>query len=397
LLIITFSSWLAQGLIRHEFDFRGGALGKPMLAFFIALVFGLARGLINGGDFNIALWESRFLFYCAMCYMVAVNTIRSRAQVRMIVWIMLVTTLLWSIEGAYRRVALLDTGVLNVAPEFAYSHESVVFLGTDMLLVFALWAFGAPFWQKILGLLSLPVVTFTLLATERRAGYIAIIIAFIVYSLVFLMTHRKAFFFVCLPLIIGFLIYLPIFWNNTGPIGQPARAVRSLSQPDPRDAQSNLYRDLEKIDIIYTIKANPIVGVGFGRPFDFVVYLPDLSWWPFWHYEPHHNILWVWLKLGTAGFIIFWTLIGAAIARSTHVVRTLKGNPEARVFALFALAGIVTTVVFCYVDLGLTSGRITVFLGTLIGTLSVLHLLNAPSTPESNEGRHAPFRRHLYS
>jgi hypothetical protein len=331
-----------------------------------------------------------------MCYTVAANTIKTRRQVRQIVWIMLVTTLLWSIEGAYRRVALIDSGRLGVIPEFAYSHESVIFLGSQMLLVMAQWVFGAPFWQKMLGLLSLPVVIYTLLATERRAGYIAIIIGFIVFTLVFLMTHRKAFFFVCLPMIVGFLIYLPIFWNNTSPIGQPARAVRSLSQPDPRDAASNLYRDLEKIDIIYTIKANPIFGVGFGRPFDFVVYLPDLSWWPFWHYEPHHNILWVWLKLGTGGFIIFWTLMGAAIARATQITRTLKDNRDARVFALFALAGLVTTAVFCYVDLGLTSGRVTVFLGTLMGTLSVLHLLNKPSTPEPQEARHAPFRRHLY-
>jgi hypothetical protein len=396
LLILTFASWLAQGVMRHGFQFRGGSLGKPMLAFLAALVFGLGRGVLLGGDANIALWESRFLFYCVMCYMVAANTIRTRAQVRQIVWIMLITTLLWSIEGAYRRIALIDSGRLGVIPEFAYSHESVIFLGTQMLLVMGQWVFGAPFWQKMLGLLSLPIVIFTLLATERRAGYIAIIIGFIVFTLVFLMTHRKAFFFVCVPLIVGFLIYLPIFWNNTSPIGQPARAVRSLSQPDPRDAQSNLYRELEKIDIIYTIKANPIFGVGFGRPFDFVVYLPDLSWWPFWHYEPHHNILWVWLKLGTGGFIIFWTLLGAGIARATQVTRTLKDNRDARVFALFALSGIVTTAVFCYVDLGLTSGRVTVFLGTLMGTLSVLHLLNKPSIPEPQEARHAPFRRHLY-
>src|SRR5262245_1778630 len=118
LLILTFASWFAQGLMRHGLHFEGGALGKPMLAFFAVLVFALVRGLGNGGDFNIALWESRFLFYCVMCYVVAANTIHSRAQVRQIIWIMLVTTLLWSIEGAYRRVALIDTGKLGVIPEF---------------------------------------------------------------------------------------------------------------------------------------------------------------------------------------------------------------------------------------------------------------------------------------
>jgi hypothetical protein len=176
------------------------------------------------------------------------------------------------------------------------------------------------------------------------------------------------------PAVIAFAIYLPVFWNNTTMLGQPARAVRSLSQPDPRDAASNLYRDLELINVRSTIHSNPIVGVGFGRPFDFVVQLPDLSWWQFWHYEPHHNILWVWLKLGTAGFIIFWMLMATATARSAFAVRTLRSS-EQRIFALVALCAIVMTVSFCYVDLGLVSGRVTVYLGTALGTLSILHLL----------------------
>ena len=72
-----------------------------------------------------------------------------------------------------------------------------------MLLVMGQWVFRAPFWQKMFGLLSLPIVVYTLLATERRAGYIAIMIGFIIFTLVFLMTHRKAFFFVCLPMIVA--------------------------------------------------------------------------------------------------------------------------------------------------------------------------------------------------
>ena len=119
-------------------------------------------------------------------------------------------------------------------------------------------------------------------------------------------------------------------------------------------------------------RPNPLLGVGFGREFLFVAPLPDLSWWPFWHYEPHHNILWVWLKTGALGFIAFWILIGTAIARAAFCVETLKRLERRASFAILALAGIISTMVFCYVDLGLVSGRVTVFLGTLLGTLAVL-------------------------
>jgi hypothetical protein len=377
LLILTFSTWFLKGIARRQIDWRGGTLGVPVLLFLLALIAGVIRGLVGGGDVNTALWESRFLFYAVMCYFVAANTVRTRRQLTQLVMLTVLGTGIFAIEGAYRRVALIDTGKLGVIPEFAYAHADVIFLGSLPLIVLAMWAFGARAWQRWLGLALVPVSLFTLLATERRAGFIALIIAFIAFGLIFVIAHRKAFFLITVPMLIGLAVYLPLFWNNTSMLGQPARAVRSLSQPDARDAASNLYRDLELINVRSTIHSNPILGVGFGRPFDFTVPLPDLSWWAFWHYEPHHNILWVWLKLGAPGFIIFWVLMTTATARAAYAVRTLRSS-EQRIFALLALCAIIMTVSFCYVDLGLVSGRVTIFLGAALGALSVLNELRDP-------------------
>jgi hypothetical protein len=372
LLILIFAVWLAQGMVRRKFHYRSGSLGRPMALFLGALILGLARGISSGGNFNIALWESRFLFYMVICYVVAANTVRTKRHLHILISLFMIANLLFAAEGMYRRLALIDTNKLGVIAEFAYSHEDVVFLGSALLLVLAQWAYGAPAWQKLIGLLLLaPTTGFTLLATERRAGYIALMIGFVAFALIFMRTSRKTFWFFVIPVLIGTAIYLPIFWNNTTMVGQPARAVRSLSSPDPRDAGSNMYRDLELVNVRATIHSSPILGVGFGQQFFFVVPLPDLSWWPFWHYEPHHNILWLWLKMGAVGFIIFFTLMGTGLARSAYLVRTLV-QPERRVFAMLTLSAIVTTLVFCYVDLGLVSGRVTIFLGTALGTLSIL-------------------------
>ncbi|MGH2351132.1 MAG: O-antigen ligase family protein [Chloroflexota bacterium] len=371
LLVLSFGIWLAQGIAQRRLDYRAGRLGWPMLLFFLALVFGLVRGAAGGGDLNIAFWEARALFYIIICYVLAANTIRTRRQVAILTTIGLLAMAFWAAEGAYRQLFLIDVGLLGETKEFYYSHEVVVFLGALLLLVLAQHVFGAPLWQRLFGLAIVPVGVFTLLATERRAGQIATMIAFLAFALVFLAVHRKAFFTIALPLLIGGAIYLPLFWNNTSMVGQPARAIRSLYQPDERDAASNLYRLLEKINVRATIKSDPLRGVGFGREFLFVVSLPDLSWWPFWHYMPHHNILWVWLKTGAFGFIIFWTLMGTAIAQAAYFARVLRQR-EARVFALLALAGIISSLVFCWVDLGLVMNRVTVFLGTILGTLAVL-------------------------
>ncbi|HEX2513505.1 MAG TPA: O-antigen ligase family protein [Chloroflexota bacterium] len=376
LLLLTLGFWITRSAAQRKLDFRGGHLGWTMFAFFVCLVLGLLRGVLGGGDFNIALWEARFLFYMVACYYLASNTIRPPAHLRQLLAVTLVAATVWAVEGVYRRVALIDTGLLGVVPEFAFSHEVVVFLGCLILLVVAQQVFGAPLWQRLFGLAALPVALFTLLATERRAGYISVMVAFLALSLVFLVARRRAFFLIAVPVLLAGAIYLPLFWNNTSMIGQPARAVRSLREPDPRDAASNLYRVLEKINVQTTIRANPLLGVGFGRPFLFVVGLPDLSWWPFWRYEPHHNILWIWLKTGAPGFIAFFTLMGTALARAAYAVRRERA-PEARVFALLAISGIICSLVFSYVDLGFTSGRITVLVGTLLGGLAVLDRVTA--------------------
>jgi hypothetical protein len=217
-------------------------------------------------------------------------------------------------------------------------------------------------------------------ATQRRAGQIALAIAFVLISIPWLVRHRKAVLLIFVPGMVAAGIYLPIFWNNTGFLGQPARAVRSLTSPDARDASSNEYRDQEAINVRETIRSDPLFGVGFGRPFLFVVPLADLSWWPFWHYQPHHNVLWVWLKVGAPGFTIFCMLMFGSLALAGSRALTLKDRTLIT-FAYVAIASVVTSLVFCYVDLGLTNGRVTVFLGAVLGVLAVLRQIDESSRP----------------
>jgi hypothetical protein len=371
LLLLTILIWLVKGLASRNLGLRGGQLGVAMGLFAVALAAGLVRGLVAGGDPYLVLWESRWLFYIPICYFLAASLIRTTGQLQALMTMALVAIGLFAIEGAYRRVALIDTGVLAVSPESWYSHESVIFLTALIMLVVGQQAFGTPARQRLIGLVVGPTALYTLLASERRAGVIALLVAFAVASLVLLVAKRRAFLLMSLPVALAFGAYLPVFWNNTGILGQPARAIRSLSAPDARDASSNLARDLELINVTATIEADPLLGVGFGRPFLTVVATPDISWFTLWNYEAHRNVLWIWLKTGAGGFVAFLFLIGSALALGATHVKASK-RPTVRLFALFALCGVVATLVFSYVDLGLTSGRVTLFIGVVLGTLGVL-------------------------
>jgi hypothetical protein len=371
MLLFTLFVVLVRAVAGRGPALRGGRLVASVALFSLSLAAGLARGVLDGGDPYVALWEARALLLIPICYLLAANLVRDSADAQMLTGVLLLTSGLFAVEGAYRQVFLIGTGELNTPSDFAFAHESVIFLAGLALLPLALSFGRAPLWQRLCSMLFAPIALFTLLASQRRAGIAALVVALVAYGMVFVVARPRAAALTLVSVLIGCLIYFPLFWSDAGLLGQPARTVRSFVQPESYDALSNDYRAQEKINVRATILANPLLGVGFGREFTFVVPLADLSWWPFWRYEPHHNVLWVWLKTGLSGFVVFWVLMGRALGLAAYLGTRLDQSDE-RAMALIALAGVTCTLVFSYVDLGLTSSRVTLFLGALLGTLAVL-------------------------
>lgn len=358
---------------RPALDRRFGA--GAMLLLLGALAFGLLRGFVDGGDMYVGFWELRALLYVPACYAIARMVFRTRGHLTMLMRVGVFAAGLLAIEGAYRRLALIDTGVLGVAQEFTYEHEDALFLAVFSLFVFAAHVFGAFRGLRTLGLMLLPVMLYTLLATERRAGVIILLIGLLMITVVVLMVKRRVFFLGAVPVLVAAALFLTFSWGGSGVLGQPSRAIQSLYEPDPRDAASNLYRVIETYDISQNIQADPLLGVGFGRTYDMVIRLPDLSWWPFWHYETHNSVLWLWLKTGGIGYVVVWSLLGGAIGRAAFAAKRLA-DPELRAISLFCLVSIVAAVIFGYVDLGFLSGRVMIMLGTVLGVLAVVESLD---------------------
>jgi hypothetical protein len=375
----VFLSWLGRGVATGSLEFRCGRLSWQVWIFAISIVFGVVRGAAGGGDMYIAFWEVRWLILLIISFILTSSMIQTQRQIKVVTSILLLAGGFHAAEGVYRQY-LISSGRLTQFIDDAWGHEDSLFLVALTLFVLVQRVFGAgPRWQRFGGPLIAVVALYTVFVSQRRAGPMMLMVGFLVVSLVFLVVRRKAFFCITVPVLIGVLLYLPVFWNNTSVIGQPARAIRSLVQPDPRDAASNQYRELEKTNVRATIQNNAVLGVGFGREFEFVVPLPDLSSWPFWHYEPHVNVLWVWLKTGAIGFVVFWIMIGSAILEAANLSRRMR-DPQLRAVVALSLAVLVCAPVFCYVDTGLTFPRFTIFLGIIMGMLSVLHrFIGAPT------------------
>jgi hypothetical protein len=354
---------------------RAGEMKVQAFFFLGMLLFGYVRGTLGGGLFNFAVWEGRFMIAMMVCFFIAGNATRRRSDVRELINVLVVACAFSAIEGAWRRSALIDTGLLGDAQESWYGHDNVVFWGALVMLVLVQQAFGAPRWQRILGPILAAVTMYTTMVSERRSGYLSLIAAFLVITLVFFIAKRKAFFFIAVPIMVTSAVFLSVTWNASGPLGQPARAIKSINEPDPRDAASNLSRDLEKINIRATIASDPIMGVGFGRPYLLVAQIPDISWWVLWQYATHDQIMWIWLKTGAVGFTGFWILLGTGLSRGAMNARFLRDR-DLRVFSVLCMIGVVTAAGFSWVDVGLVGPRVPCFLGTLLGALSVVPRLD---------------------
>jgi O-antigen ligase len=178
------------------------------------------------------------------------------------------------------------------------------------------------------------------LDAQRRAAVVALIVGTIALSAVLFVRNRTRF-IVFVPVLVVLLTgYVGAFWSSDNQIGFPAQAIRSVIAPSSAseaDSLSDLYRYIENFDLNATIRSNPLLGLGFGRPFLQPIELPDIvSFFEFADYQPHNTILWIWIKTGLVGFIAFMYMIGVALAQGMRAAVRVVASDEASVVAVLS-------------------------------------------------------------
>jgi len=211
-------------------------------------------------------------------------------------------------------------------------------------------------------MLSVPCVI-AYAVSERRAAVVALAVGIVLLSIVIHRRNRRAFWWF-VPIVAVFsALYLAAFWGAQGPIGFPAQAIKSVIAPgqlSAADRSSDIYRQFEAYNIWYTIRSDPLRGLGFGRQFYQPIRLPDISFFVFWQYLPHNSILWFWIKTGYFGFVAMLFLFARTVQRGAITVARIT-DPDHLAFSIAALGYVVMYVVFAYVDIA-WDARATIFL-----------------------------------
>lgn len=337
---------------------------RPIAIFTGFVIFGFARGIVlGGGDVRIAVLEGRALFYLGLVFAIASNVCTEARHLRYAMW--------WLLAGVLVQ-SLLSVGYLNgldpaQREEVESLNEHGSALGHNLLIlgVVSLLMFRARAGKERLLLLAALVPTvFVYMVAQRRAGVAALAIA-VLLLLVLLFWRRRALFWFVAPLTGAITVgYLGVFWNSTSSLGFPAQAIKSVIAPgsaSAADQSSDLYRLIEAFDLHFTIRTDPLKGLGFGRPFYRPVPLPDITDFELSIYLPHNSILWFWIKTGFAGFATMFYVLGKMVMLGANRARRLADGIDVTVAQLGVLFVVMFTV-YTYVDISWDS-RNMVFLG----------------------------------
>ena len=353
MLAVTIVAWALKAYWTRPTCFRRGALVWPIVVFGCLVCLGLMRAFIGAADTRIALFEGRWLLYLPILYLLIVQMFETRRQY--------VTLLLVAFVAVLGQALLALNYFRGLDAQVRYDLESLTEHSASLplaaLFIVLLASFVIPGcsaglrWFTLLA--SIPSV-YVFALSQRRSAAAALGVGVLMLLVVLLKVRPRALIWLVPLISIVTVAYLVAYWNSTGAMGLGAQAFKSVfaeEQLGDFDRGSNFYRRIEAFNLWYTVRAQPVTGIGFGSPFYRPWPMPYLPGFEFQFHIPHNTLLWIWLKLGAAGFVTVIYMIARAVQHGARsVVRLARGDEAALMMG--AVAYVVMYTVFAYVDIG---------------------------------------------
>ena len=374
LIVLALLVWVAKAISDRRLTFKLSPLAITVAAFFMIVLseefFGLARGAI----FNISLWELRPFLYLGAAFLLASQLVSTTATLDAILWGIVIGTGLKGIFGTERVITLAN---VVPPPEAILEHDESFFFSLFIALTICLWVLGRRGKLRLIATLLLPFVVTADLGNHRRAAWAilpAILIALwlIVYQR--MPERRKQVGIVGGVVLLLASGYVAVFSHSDSLLGEPASAILSEFTPNTRDFRSNQYRILENQNLALDIRDSFLTGTGFGVPITHPIQVFDATGLdPLINFIPHNTILYVWLRTGTVGAVSFWLMVGAAIVSACRLAR--HRDRDLGLFGMVVLTGIIAWLIQGRLDKGITSFRIIIVVGCLMGALEAARRL----------------------
>jgi O-antigen ligase len=362
--------WAVKGLLAGRLRVAPIPCTAAWLAALVTIGTAFVLGVTSGGDVKPALWEVRALGYLLGLAWLVPQIVERRQDVVLLVAVMTLSFGAKALQGLYRYV--VELGLQLDLRETFMAHEDPVMFVPLFFLFLGLHHYKAePLLRRLL-LGATPLMFLALVFTQRRVAYLGLGLSALVFLVELTRPARRTFVRLGLPLALVFAAYVAAFAGSSSPLGRPIdRFMTLFDSHNP----SNHYRVLELENLRYTIQLYPW-GIGFGHPYEMFQPLPDIEW-GLQEYIPHNEVLWVWVKTGTLGFILVMYFFCRLVAEGAWTYRHVS-DPLLRTLAAIVPLAIINQLVASYYELQLTYSRNMIFLGTLIGLLGPIRAWGLP-------------------
>jgi hypothetical protein len=307
--------------------------------------FGMLR---SGFSFSNSLWQIFRIAYLPSVFLLYCAGLRGPKDARALGTALLAAALLRALVAGWVR---LQFPSLEQVPHATVHADSMLFANAFLMVL--LIFFERPSRRSLLLCMgTLPILTWGMVANNRRLVWVELAVALIVMYFVTPMTRLKRrlaqSIAISLPLI---AIYIGVGWNHPTGVFGPVKIARSVI--DSRSDTSTLWRDLENYNLYYTLRQNPLVGVGLGHEYIEQIHLPTISEsYSLYRYAPHNSILGLLAYGGMVGFAGLWMILPLGMFFAMRNYRHARTPPE-RTAALTCAGILITYMAHCYGDMGL--------------------------------------------
>lgn len=330
--------------------------GASLAATALIWLYGWARG---GADVASSLWQIERVVYLPVLFFAFQRSLHPKDTAAL-------AKVLVSAACIKACVALYVAHTVAPPPgqselQYATTHpDSMLFAGAACALV-ALYLERRRRKDAIRALLILPLLIAGMVANNRRIVWVEIAAGLaIVFALTPTSPTKRKIARIAVLVSPILIVYCVAGWNQTSGVFAPVHTIRSVFDSDVDGSTS--WRDWENYDLVYTVRKNPLVGIGYGHPYIEYVKLPDVSReYALERFAPHNSILGLWAYGGIIGFSALWAMFVAGVYFAARAYRISK-KPKERAAALVSITSLVVYSVHCYGDMGL---------GTWVGVFTV--------------------------
>jgi O-Antigen ligase len=349
----------------------GGIERRPMRPYAQACMFSASAvivytvyGIGTGGSFSNMLWQVRSLLWFPLFALSAGVAAATPDGIKKIKAALTFAAIFKAIEAlAFKFTFVYKVGDLQYMagrvlrpkepPIYATTHSDTVLWATVLCILIADWfETRTKKSRNRLLYIGIPLLA-AMVINNRRTAYVAVVAGAAFIVSVAQRNVKKE-----LKRLLGLLWPLLILYVGVGlasssqsVVFKPVRMIESVVVQDDTSSDT---RDIENGNLLFTMRARPLLGYGFGHPYTELVVALDVTASGFanYRYVPHNSFLGIW-AFGGLFFPMFYMMpIVVAIYYGVNT-RRRSGDPFIRSSAAWAVCSIIAYLIQGWSDIGM--------------------------------------------